>query len=97
MRKMPFVFFNENMLVKILGFDHMHENKTFVFVFLKREINLKVLKFFEFFLKYFGYFNTSFVSYSVKYNTISSKIGRKPCKKITKFWKDFSFFCCFNQ
>jgi len=86
MRKMPFVFFlYENMLVKFLGFDRMHGNKTFFFVFLKREINLKVLKFFEFILKYFGYFNTGFVSYSVKYNPISSKIGRKPCKKITKF------------
>jgi hypothetical protein len=57
MRKMPFVFFfYENMLVKILGFDRMHENKTFFFVFLKREINLKVLKFFEFFFEIFWLF-----------------------------------------
>jgi len=57
MRKMPFVFFfYENMLVKILGFDRMHENKTFFFVFLKREINLKVLKFFEFCFEIFWLF-----------------------------------------
>jgi hypothetical protein len=57
MRKMPFVFFfYENMLVKILGFDRMHENKTLFFVFLKREINLKVLKFFEFFFEIFWLF-----------------------------------------
>jgi len=34
-------FFYENMLGKFLGFDRMHENKIF-FLFLKREINLKV-------------------------------------------------------
>jgi len=50
-------FFNENMLGKVLEFDHMHETKYF-FLFLKREINLKVFeifffKCFEFFLKYF--------------------------------------------
>jgi hypothetical protein len=57
MRKMPFVFFfYENMLVKFLGFDRMHGNKTFFFVFLKREINLKVLKFFEFFFEIFWLF-----------------------------------------
>jgi hypothetical protein len=48
MRKMQ--FFNENMLGKVLEFGHMHENKIF-FLFLKREINLKVFEIF--FLKMF--------------------------------------------
>ena len=43
MRKIQFCFF---MLRKLLGFDRMHENKTFVFCFLKEKINLKILKFF---------------------------------------------------
>jgi hypothetical protein len=34
------------MLGNILGFGRMHENKTFFFVFLKEEINLKYLRFF---------------------------------------------------
>jgi hypothetical protein len=34
------------MLRKLLGFDRMHENKTFVFCFLKEKINLKILRFF---------------------------------------------------
>ena len=59
MRKMQ--SFNENMLGKCLGFNHMHENKmkTKYYLFLKREIDLKkfeifLKKCFDFFLKYFG-------------------------------------------
>ena len=51
-----------------LGFSHIHENKLFFCYFLKREINLKFLKFFEFFKNISEktrYFNTGFVSYSV--------------------------------
>jgi hypothetical protein len=44
MEKMQF-FFNENMLGKFLGFDRMHVNKIF-FLFLKREIDLKVFEIF---------------------------------------------------
>jgi hypothetical protein len=44
MRKMQ--FFYENMLVKFLGFDRMHEKKI-IFVFVKGAINLKYLRFFE--------------------------------------------------
>jgi hypothetical protein len=32
------------MLRKLLRFDHMHENKILFFCFLRREIDLKVLK-----------------------------------------------------
>jgi hypothetical protein len=60
------------MLRKLLGFDRMHENKTFVFCFLKEKINLKILRFFLTFKKKIGnlpekirYFNTGFVSYGV--------------------------------
>jgi len=50
------------MLGKLLVFDRMYENSTFIFCFFKGKINLKVFKFFlflkkksfEFFLKYFG-------------------------------------------
>ena len=78
MRKIQFFnFFHENMLENILGFDRMHENKIFFcffFCLLKRKINLKVLRFFLNFLKIIfrnisekaKYFNTRFVSYSVK-------------------------------
>jgi len=40
--------FNENLLGKFLGFGCMHENKMFsiFFLFLKREINLKVFEIF---------------------------------------------------
>jgi hypothetical protein len=47
------------MLWKFLGYDRMHENKIYFFLFLKREINLKVfeilffMKMIWFFLKYF--------------------------------------------
>jgi hypothetical protein len=34
-------FLVKSMLRKLLGFGHMHENKTFFFVFLKEKINLK--------------------------------------------------------
>jgi hypothetical protein len=44
MEKMQF-FFNENMLGKFLGFGRMHVNKIF-FLFLKREIDLKVFEIF---------------------------------------------------
>jgi hypothetical protein len=37
--------FNENMLGKFLGFDRM-KTKYFFFVFLKREIDLKVFEIF---------------------------------------------------
>jgi hypothetical protein len=30
-----FIFFNENMLGKLLGFVRMHENKIFLFLFLE--------------------------------------------------------------
>jgi hypothetical protein len=52
MRKMQ--FFNKNMLGKFLEFDRMHENKIFFvfFCFLKKKINLKVSRFFLFFLIY---------------------------------------------
>ena len=40
MRNMPLFFLVKSMLRKLLGFDHVHENKTF-FVFLKEEINFK--------------------------------------------------------
>jgi hypothetical protein len=58
------------MLGNILGFGRMHENKTFFFVFLKEEINLKYLRFFlkkkfRNFLEETRYFNTGSVSYSV--------------------------------
>jgi len=61
------------MLGKILGFGRMHENKIY-FLFLKREINLKVflIFFFENVLNFFwnisekpGYFNTEFLFYNV--------------------------------
>jgi hypothetical protein len=41
MEKMQFSF--ENMLGKFLRFGHMHEKKIF-FLFLKREIDLKVFE-----------------------------------------------------
>jgi hypothetical protein len=51
-----------------LEFSRMHENKIF-FIFLKGAINLKYLRFFDFFfvniLEKIRYFNTGFVSYSV--------------------------------
>jgi len=59
------------MLVKLLEFDRIHENKTFYvfFVFFKEENNFKK---FEIFLKFFRnvlekteYFNTESLSYSV--------------------------------
>jgi hypothetical protein len=57
------------MLGKILGFNCMHENKIFFFVFWENEINLKVLKIFYNFFRNISkkaeYFNTKFVSYSV--------------------------------
>ena len=34
------------MVRKLLGFSRMRKNKTFFFIFLKEEINLKVLRFF---------------------------------------------------
>jgi len=58
-------------LEKSLGFGCMHEDKTFIFFFLKREINLKVLRFlFILFLEIFWrkwVFNIGyvFISYSV--------------------------------
>jgi hypothetical protein len=56
-------------LENILGFGCMHENKMFFFVFfflfLKREINLKVLNFFWNISEKIEYFNTKFVFYSV--------------------------------
>jgi hypothetical protein len=59
------------MLESFLEFDRMHENKIFFsFCFLKREINLKVLRFvFEYvreILEKIRYFNTGFISYNVK-------------------------------
>jgi hypothetical protein len=32
------IFFNENMLGKVLGFGHIHGNKIFFFVFLKGKL-----------------------------------------------------------
>jgi hypothetical protein len=43
----------------------MHEKKYIFFLFLKREINLKVLNFFRNVSEKTGYFNTGSVSYSV--------------------------------
>jgi len=64
-----------SMLGKFLGFGRMHENKIFFifFLFLKREINLKVFEiFFKMFWIFFWniskktvYFNTWFVIYNV--------------------------------
>jgi hypothetical protein len=62
------------MLENILGLGCMHENKTFFcffFFLLKREINLKVLRFlkkivFRNISEKAEYFNTGFVFYSVK-------------------------------
>jgi len=62
-----FLFFcHEDMLENILGFGCMHENKTFFFLFflLKREINLKIV--YRNISEKVEYFNTEFVSYSVK-------------------------------
>ena len=56
--------FYENIILKnILGFGRMHKNKKkFCFIFFKREINLKVLRFFLKFFKHIwektSYFNT---------------------------------------
>jgi hypothetical protein len=46
----------------------MHENKIFLFLFcfLKRKINLKILNFFRNISEKTQYLNTRFVSYSVK-------------------------------
>jgi hypothetical protein len=57
-------FFMKICLENILGFGCMHENKIF-FLFLKREINLKVLNFFWNISEKIEYFNTKFVFYSV--------------------------------
>jgi hypothetical protein len=50
-------------LGKLLGFDHTHENKIFLFFY--GEINLKILRFFLNISKKTWYFNTIFVSYIV--------------------------------
>jgi len=67
----------------------MHENKIFFFVFLKGEINLKVLRFFLIFLRNISektrYFNTGSVSYSIKYSLILYKIDRKTRDKLEIF------------
>jgi hypothetical protein len=63
-------------LEKSLGFGSIYENKTFVlFLFLKREINLKVLRFlfilFNFFFEIFWrnwVFNIGYVSISYSVN-----------------------------
>jgi hypothetical protein len=67
------IFYMKICLENILGFGRMHENKIFFcffLCFLKREINLKVLRFFlNFFINISEkarYFNTEFVSYNVK-------------------------------
>jgi hypothetical protein len=63
-----FIFFNENMLGKLLGFVRMHENKIFFFLFFRNE------NFFLFFLSFLflktfqrklGILNTESISYSV--------------------------------
>ena len=63
---MHFFFFLRKYSWKILGFDRMYKNKIFFsFSFLKREIKLKVLRFF---FNSFGenqVFNTGYISYSV--------------------------------
>jgi len=67
-----FCFFYENTFGKILGFGYMHENKTFCFCFLKKEINFKRFEIFFNFQKKIRnvlektkYFNTGYISYSV--------------------------------
>jgi hypothetical protein len=63
-----FFFFMKICLENFLGFSRMHENKIFLFLFcfLKRKINLKILNFFRNISEKTQYLNTRFVSYSVK-------------------------------
>jgi hypothetical protein len=76
-------------LENILGFDRMYEKKyffCFFLCFLKREINLKVLRFFLNFLRNIlekaRYFNTEFVSYNVKIQpNIKKKMVEKHARK----------------
>ena len=43
-----YVNFYEKYDWKILGFDHMHENKIYIFCYLKEEINSKIWSSFGF-------------------------------------------------
>jgi len=57
MKKMQFLFFMKNMLVKILEFGHMQQ-KIYIFYF-------EIFLFFWNISEKIGYFNTGFVFYSV--------------------------------